>query len=69
MPGGAAAKLLALQQQHLLPTLFGQMIGDARADNPAADDDRARRIRQIAHAALIACRAAYLRRRSASDSG
>ncbi len=45
VPAGAAGKLPALEQHHVAPAELGQVIGDARADDAAADDDRAGALR------------------------
>ncbi len=45
VPAGAAGKLPALEQHHLTPAELCQVIGDARANHAAADDDRAGALR------------------------
>ncbi len=44
VPGGAAGETPLLQQHHVLPAELRQVIRDAGADDPAADDDDARAI-------------------------
>src|SRR5689334_13455308 len=39
VPGGAAGQLVLLQQQDVLPAQLGEVIGDAAADDTAADDN------------------------------
>jgi hypothetical protein len=39
MPGGTAGQLTFLNQYHILPSHFGEMIGGAATDNTTADDN------------------------------
>jgi hypothetical protein len=39
VPRGAAGQLTLLEQHHVGAAEFGQVIGHARADHTAADDD------------------------------
>ena len=39
MPGGAAGELALLEQHDVAPAELGEVVGDARADDAAADDD------------------------------
>ena len=39
MPGSAAGQLMTLQQQHILPAVLRQVVGNGAADDSAADDD------------------------------
>ncbi len=41
VPGGAVRQLQAFQQEHVALAALGEVIGDAAADDPAADDDDA----------------------------
>ena len=47
VPCGAVRELQPLEQHDVAHTALGQMVGDAAADDPAADDDDARRCRQV----------------------
>ena len=38
VPGGARGELVALHQHHVVPAEMGQVVGDRRADDTAADD-------------------------------
>ena len=49
MEGRAGGQLRALQQHDLAPAAFRQMIGDAAADDAAADDHRPGMRRQLGH--------------------
>ena len=42
MPRRAAGETALLEQHHVLPPELGQVVGDARADDAAADNDHAR---------------------------
>jgi hypothetical protein len=39
MPGRAGRELAALEQDDVAPASFREVVGDAAADNAAADDD------------------------------
>ena len=43
----ARRQLAAVEQQHVLPAELGQVVGDARAGDAAADDDRAEALRHL----------------------
>ena len=49
MPGRAAREPLAFEQQHVGAAAFGQMVGNAAADDAAADDDDVRLRRNTLH--------------------
>jgi hypothetical protein len=38
MPGGPAGQFFPFQQNHISPAKFGQMVSNAAADHPSADD-------------------------------
>ena len=42
MPSRAASQLFALEQHHVLPAKFGQVVGERTPDHTPADDDDAR---------------------------
>jgi hypothetical protein len=39
VPGRATTQFALLEQHHVRPAKFGQVVGDARADDAATDDD------------------------------
>ena len=49
MPGGAGRELPLLEQHHIGPAEVGQVVGDAGADDAAADDDDAGAVRKCGH--------------------